>query len=230
MEVVGARVKAPYTKLNGASRELSEGVTGVVGAYAPSHHCMRARGGLQTQCRLQRVDMEQPPEVPRLDMEQQLAVQTVDLTGRSYEEVDDHLCGLVGLSPSAFQAMGGRPFRGLVARDKEHALHEAMVFTMPCDAFLNGHPRFRNYNFFTSLFRTEKPLHGRRSRNTVVFDTSAYSASTHARNIELCSLLARVYAPRHAEVYSIRKDNHLGARGSDRPWARDHIALLVVRL
>jgi hypothetical protein len=87
---------------------------------------------------------------------------------------------------------------------------------------------FRREGFWGNTIMTDKLLSSRRFDGTVVFDTSAYEASTHAFNLELMRWLARVYAPRPAQIISILKDRHEGSRS--RPFARDHLTLLVVRL
>jgi uncharacterized Fe-S cluster-containing radical SAM superfamily protein len=128
-----------------------------------------------------------------------------------------------------------RPFHGTIPTQREDFVFQAIHFmdrnNTPIEEVRNKYRRFRSEKFF-GMFHTDKILHGCQYENIVVFDTSAYEDYTHTKNLDMFQILANAFQYDHnvVEIHSISKDRHDGSRDRSRPFARDHVALLVVRI
>ena len=161
-----------------------------------------------------------------------------NFTGSDYNMVNILIHGLVHIPIDVeWHKMNPRPFRGTIPKGclgKEEQVFQAIHSTHPdttIEAVRLLYKNFRSEYFFRNMFKTTKPLHGYQYKHLVVFDTSAYSQDSHETNINLLKLLAKAFQHTNniTEIYSIKKDRHEDTRDSARPFARDYIALLVVR-
>ena len=160
-----------------------------------------------------------------------------NFVGSDYDIVNMLIHNMVHIPQEVeWHKMNPYPFRGTLPRTKavDEAVFQAIHSThqnTTIDAVRKSYKNFRSESFFANMFITNKPLHGHQYRHIVVFDTSTYSSSVHQENLALFQKLAKafVYDGNILEIYSIKKDRHEGTRSCTRPFARDHIALLVVR-
>jgi hypothetical protein len=163
-----------------------------------------------------------------------------NLKGQTYEQVDRRIHQLVGIpDDKEFYKLSNKPFRGTIPKDKTMKVYEVILYSeqqynpnATMDDVMSKHKHFRLENSFGNMFRTGKTLHGSRYQNTVIFDVSAYDDSTHMNHLNLFKRLAEAfeYDNNAIEIYSIEKDRHDNARDRCRPFARDSIALLIIRL
>lgn len=172
-----------------------------------------------------------------------LEITHLDLTGLSYEDVDKRIHDLAGVPhDKKFVDMNARPFRGTVSKKKGSKVYDAIEFArhifhrdklrseIECEF-----KTFRQMDFFANMIPTDKPLHGRRFNNTIIFDVSAYEDSTHNKHLEILKRLGHIWEEESdsMQLYSIIKDKHsdmFNTRDACTPFVRDHVAFLVVPL
>ena len=169
-----------------------------------------------------------------------IQIHTLNLKGRTYEQVDADIHRLVELPETIeFHQLNERPFYGTVPKDKDSKVFEAIAFSRKNNRdsmakIKEDYKHFRSEKFFANMFKTDKPLHGSQFKDTVIFDTSSYEDSTRDFNLRFFKELAKVfdYGDNAIEIYSILKDRSTGKQPSDRcsPFVRDHIALLIIRI
>ena len=161
-----------------------------------------------------------------------------NFVGSDYDLVNILIHGLVHIPIDIdWHRMNPHPFRGTIPKGclgKDEQVFQAIHSTHPgsdIDTIRQVHKNFRSEYFFRDMFKTTKPLHGYQYKHLVVFNTSGYNQDTHQANLNLFKLLAKAFqhGDNITEIYSIKKDRHEYTRAVDRPFARDHIALLVVR-
>ena len=169
-------------------------------------------------------------------------IQTIisDLRGQTYEQVDATIHSWAGIpADKEFYKLNRLPFRGTVPKKMEPALYNAILYSQQKDADLlpsivSTYKHFRFEYFFANMFMRDKPVHGHRYRNIVVFDTSAYEAITQESNVNFFKELAKVfqYDNNAIEIHSILKDKSVekDSRDTCTPFVRNHIALLIIRL
>jgi hypothetical protein len=171
-------------------------------------------------------------------------VEVLDWHGMTYDDVDRRLHELAGIPIRLpFADMTSTVFRGTVPRTITSKVFDAIEYAHNIYSPNTLHSRseiessyryFRNESFFGNMFPSDKPLHGRRFRRTLIFDTSAYEDTTHENNIAVFQRLARIWEGIAVSIrlYDIRKDIHteLYSRNSLTPFVRNHIAFLVVDL
>jgi hypothetical protein len=155
-----------------------------------------------------------------------------NFVGKTYEDVDAQIHAITGVPATMkWTDLDQRPFRGNVPKESEGYVFQAIRFltqNKTLEEVRMDSCGFRSEKFFGNMFRTDKLLHGYQHNKTVVFDTSTYGNGTHENNLAMFQILAKAFQGKVVEIHSVRKDNHEGA-SSGRPFARDHVALLVVR-
>lgn len=168
----------------------------------------------------------------------------LDWRNTPYDEVDRRFHELAGIPDTIpFADMLSTVFRGTVPSTKTSKVFDAIEYAQnarypssPCRRtdIESRFRYFRNEKFFENMFPTDKPLHGRRFHNKVIFDVSAYEDYTHETHIALLQQIARIWEDTavSSHLYDVRKDIHteMDSRNSLTPFVRDHVAFLVVEL
>jgi hypothetical protein len=165
----------------------------------------------------------------------------LDWKGLTYDEIDGRIHDLAGVPhDKKFVDMNARPFRGTVPKAKESKVFDVIEYAQRSRQtrreIESTYKYFRLENFFGNMIPTDKPLHGRRYNNTIMFDVSAYEQSTHSRHLEILRRLGEIWEDEMntVQLYSINKDKHnsgvLSTRDACLPFVRDSIAVLIVVL
>jgi hypothetical protein len=172
-----------------------------------------------------------------------MSILRLNWRGLSYDDVDTRLHELSGVPLSKkFVDLPANVFKGTIPKSKDALVYDAMEFahtsrgrTRSREEIERDFSKFRSTSFLATMLPTDKPLHGRRYKNQILFDVSAYEDSTHERHLQLLERLARIWQEDgvRIELYSILKDIHgetHTSRDACTPFVRDHIAFLMIWL
>jgi len=159
----------------------------------------------------------------------------LDYTNMPYEEFDRNIRGLTKYPINKSWSDGNTSaFRCSIPKANDRYVEEAVKFSWRNDNKTIDLKHYRSENFFGNMFNTDKPLHGRKYGNTIMWDFSSYDLSCHSDHIELLRKLALAYQfnMNKIHIYSIRKDfsRDTMTRNTSTPFARPHLAIMIVNL
>ena len=157
---------------------------------------------------------------------QMIRVQTIRLS-RVCDYVVDHatICAAASIAANFYKRHEGHPFRGLV--DSPGRIESGLLEAFPCKPPSTS--RWRGTRLQSLVGDTAGPVHGRRTRNGFIINSTATSKRGHNKNLALLQALATPFVREgwSASVLLVEKHPH-NKLSQELPFTSPFAELLVV--
>ena len=159
----------------------------------------------------------------------------LDMTGKSYEEVDQQLRRLCGFSENdEWTSLKERAFYGIIPQKNTKAFYDIVAANWKENnkeyTEQSVHKYFRIDTHLSNFFITNELIYTYVIKKRRVFVTCVYEEYEHKRNINLFKQLDTIMKVANTALFSIKKDIHDGPRNRGQPFMRSFVALLVIDL
>jgi hypothetical protein len=170
--------------------------------------------------------------------------ESLDLTNKTYEEVDTIIHGLAGIPEEvSWDSLAGCALKGLVPKEKSQNFYE----------LVNKDRKYRNQSELTHRQLEKECEYFRLSNHLMkyfdvyfeviqsyvyqktirVFMINSYEKLYHNENTldygaEFLQGLSGCFKPCNIHIYSITKNTHSGGSSRDTPFRRPYLAMMVV--
>jgi hypothetical protein len=162
-------------------------------------------------------------------------VHNIDLTNKSYKEVDLYVRSLANVSENiCWDDLNSRALRNIVPKNKSNDFYEAIKYSYEvndrtCD--YNEHYKyFRNSYFLNEYFPWDENIYMYVTKNNIrVFLVCAYHERLFEQTKTLFKKIGKCFSQCQVDYYNIIKDLHYeGERSRAYPFKRNYLNLMIV--